>query len=125
VGGQFQIPKAEMLSIRAAVGFKYVTTMADNAHIRLTRLPVYLTGNWMAAKQLRLGAGIVNHQIIRYKADGFGEDIDLTGSTGPMFEVAYHGVALRYTSMKYKDQDNFNYSANSIGVSFSTTIPKR
>ena len=124
IGGQYQLPKAEQFALRAAVGYKYVTTMADNANIRLTRLPLYLTANWMPVKKLRLSAGIANHQNIQFKADGLGSDIDLTGSTGPTFEVAFHGVALRYTVMKYKDQDNYSYSANSVGISFSGYLTK-
>lgn len=122
VGGQLQLPKVEKFLLRATVGYKYVTTMADNAHIRLTRVPIHLTANWMAAKKLRLSAGLANHQNIKFKSDGMGEDVKLTSSTGPIFEIAFHGVGLTYTAMKYKDQTNLSYSANAIGVSFTTTI---
>jgi hypothetical protein len=125
VGGQFQLPKVEKLLFRATVGYKYVTTAAENAHIRLTRVPIHLTANWLAAKKLRLSAGLANHQAIQFKADGIGEDIKLKSATGPIFEVAYHGVGITYTAMKYKDHENLSYSANAIGVSFTTTIPKR
>jgi hypothetical protein len=125
VGGELQLPKLEKFLLRATVGYKYVTTMADNAHIRITRVPLHLTANWMAAKKLRLSAGIVNHQGIQFKADGIGDDIKLKSSTGAVFEIAYHGVGLTYTALKYKDQANVSYSANAIGVSFTATIPKR
>lgn len=125
VGGELQLPKLEKFLLRATVGYKYVTTMADNAHIRLTRVPLHLTANWMAAKKLRLSAGLVKHQHIKFNADGLGEDVQLKSSTGPVFEIAYHGVGLTYTALKYKDQANASYSANAIGVSFTATIPKR
>ena len=125
IGGQFQVPKAEKLLFRATVGYKYVTTAADNAHIRLTRVPINLTANWMALKNLRLGAGIANQQNIQFKADGLGQDAKLKSNTGPVFELAYHGVGLTYTAMNYKDQQNANYSANAFGLSFSTTISKK
>jgi hypothetical protein len=124
VGGQLQFPKVKQLFLRATVGYKYVTTMANNANIRLTRVPINLTANWMVVNKLRLSAGLVNHQNIQFKADGLGQDAKLTGSTGPIFEVAFHGLGLRYTAMTYKDQTNLSYSANSIGVSFTTTIPR-
>jgi len=124
LGGEYRLPKAEQFALRAAAGYKYVTTMADNANIRLTRFPLYLTANWMPVKKLRLGAGIANHQHIQFKADGWGSDIKLTGSTGPLFEAAFRGFALRYTVMKYKDQDNYSYSANSIGLSISGFLNK-
>jgi len=102
-----------------------VTTQADNAHIRLTRVPVQVTANWMATKKLRFGAGVLTHQAIRFKADGIGQDISFDGATGPTFEVAYSGIGLTYTAMTYKDQDKNTYSANAIGVSLTLAIPKR
>jgi hypothetical protein len=125
LGGEFRLPKAEKFSLRATAGYKYVTTAADNAHIRLTRIPLQLTGNWMAVKNIRLSAGIANHQNIQFNSDGLGENVTLKSTSGPLFEIAYHGVGLTYTSMKYKDQDNLSYAANPIGVSFTTTIGKR
>jgi hypothetical protein len=125
VGGEFQIPSVEKLLFHATVGYKYVTTQADNAHIRLTRVPVQVTANWMATKKLRFGAGVVTHQAIRFKADGIGQDISFDGATGPTFEVAYSGIGLTYTAMTYKDQDKNTYSANAIGVSLTLAIPKR
>lgn len=124
VGGQFQLPKVERFLLRATVGFKYVTTAADNVHIRLTRIPIQFTGNWMAAKKLRVGAGLAMHTNIKFKADGIGEDLTFAGASGPTFEVAYSGIGLTYTAMTYKDNYKNSYSANAIGLSFSLTIPK-
>ena len=99
--------------------------MATNAHIRLTRVPVILSANYMVAKKLRLSAGLTNHQVIQFKADGVGEDAKFKSAAGPIFEIAYHGIGLTYTTMNYKDSQNSSYSANSIGVSLSTTISKK
>lgn len=125
IGGEFQMPHVERLIFSATVGYKYVTTQADNVHIRLTRVPILVTGNWMATKKLRFGAGIATHQAIRFKTDGLGQDITFDGATGPTFEVAYSGIGLTYTAMMYKDQDKHQYSANAIGLSFTLAIPKR
>ncbi len=124
IGGQFQLPKEPRLLFRATVGFKYVTTQADNAHIRLTRVPLQFTANWMITDKIRLGTGIVSHQNIKFKADGIGQDITFSGANGPIFELAYRGIGLTFTLLKYKDQSNVTYSANAIGISFSTTIQK-
>jgi hypothetical protein len=125
IGGEFQVPHVESLLFQATVGYKYVTTKADNVHIRLTRVPIHFTANWMATKKLRLGAGIATHQAIRFKTDGLGEDISFNSATGPTFEVAYRGIGITYTAMTYKDQDKHSYSANAIGLSFTLAIPKR
>ncbi|WP_242926289.1 hypothetical protein [Pontibacter vulgaris] len=125
LGAQFQFPKLEKLLLRTTVGYKYVTTQADNAHIRLTRVPLQFTANWMATDKIRLGAGLVTHQAIRFKADGIGEDMTFKGASGPVFEVAYSIVGISYTAMKYTDQTNTTYSANSIGITFSGVFNKR
>lgn len=123
VGAQVQVPGAERLLFHASVGIKYVTTEADNAHIRLTRVPVLLTANWMAAKRLRLGTGLAMHRGIRFKADGIGEDLKFHGASGPVFEIAYSGIGLSYTAMQYKDEFDNKYSANAIGITFTGVIP--
>jgi hypothetical protein len=123
VGGQLEFPKAEKFLLRATVGYKYVTTAADNVHIRLTRIPIHFTANYMAAKKLRLGAGLAMHRNINFNSDGLGDDMKFHPANGPVFEVAYAGIGLTYTGMQYKDQLNNTYSANAIGLSFSLTIP--
>ena len=125
VGGAFQMPNVERLVFHATVGFKYVTTQADNVHIRLTRVPIQLTANWMATEKLRFGAGIASHQAIKFKADGIGKDLVFGGATGPTFEAAYSGIGLTYTVMRYQDQDKNAYSANAIGLSFTFAIPNK
>lgn len=125
VGGQYQIPGADKLLLRATVGIKYVTTAADNAHIRLIRFPVQLNANWMVAKKLLVGAGLATHRAVRFKADGIGDDIRFEPAYGPRFEISYAGVGLTYTPMKYKDDRNITYSANAIGLSLTGVFPKR
>jgi hypothetical protein len=123
-GMQFQIPKAEKFLLRGTVGYKFVTTKADNANITLTRIPLHFTGNFMATEKLRLGAGIVLHQGIKFKAGGLGQDIRFKNASGPIFEIAYYGIGISYTAMKYKDNDGNSYSANSFGITVSGVIPK-
>ena len=125
VGGEFQVPKVEKLLLRATVGYKYVTTAADNAHIRLTRVPLHFTANWMVTDHLRAGAGLAMHRGIQFKADGIGEDVTFRGANGPTFEVAYRGVGLVYTAMKYTDSYQKTYSASSVALGFTATLPRR
>lgn len=125
VGAEYQVPKVERLLFRATVGYKYVTTAADNVHVRLTRVPIQLTANWMLAANLRVGAGLALHRGIRLRADGLGEDIRFGGASGPTFDIAYRGVGLMYTAMKYTDQYHATYSANAVGIAFTAVIPRR
>ena len=125
VGAQFQIPTAEKFLLRTTVGYKYLTTEADNVHIRLTRVPIIATANYMVLNKLRVGAGIATHQAIKFNAGGIGDNMTFSGAAGPTFEVAYAGIGLSYTAMKYKDNMNNSYSANAFGFTFSATFPNK
>lgn len=125
IGGQLQIPGADKFLLRSTVGFKYVTTAADNVHVRLTRVPIVISGSYMLSPKLRFGAGLSMHRVIRFKSGGLGDDYKFQGANGPTFEIAYAGVGLNYTAMKYKDQSNNSYSANAVGLSYSIAIPNK
>jgi hypothetical protein len=118
-GGQVRLTKSEKLFLRGSVGFKYLTTKADNANIRLTRIPLQLSLNYMPAKKWRFATGIVSHQAINLKFDGLGQDAKFTSVPGLQFEAGYGLFALSYTVMKYKDANNASYRANAIGVTIS------
>lgn len=125
LGAQLQFPAIEKLALRGTIGFKYVTTQADNVHIRLTRVPIHLTANLLATDKVRIGAGLVMHRNIRFKADGLGSDFSIGNANGPIFEIAYSGIGISFTSMQYKDQANGTYSANAFGITFSGVFPKK
>lgn len=125
VGGELAIPGVESLRLRSTVGFKYVTTAADNAHIRLTRIPINISGNYVFNDTWRAAVGIAFHNNIRFNADGIGNDFSLNNASGPFVEIAYKWIGISYTSMTYEDEFGDAYSANSINVTFSGVIPKR
>ncbi|MFY7840501.1 MAG: hypothetical protein ACOVP7_09500 [Lacibacter sp.] len=118
-GGQLRLNKKENLFLRGSIGIKYLTTKADNAHIRLTRFPMALSVNYLPVKKLRLATGIVTHQGINLKFDGLGQDAKFTSVPGLQFEAGYGAFALSYTAMTYKDANNASYRANAIGVTIS------
>lgn len=122
VGGQLQLTKTELLFLRSSIGIKYVTTQANNANIRLTRFPFNNTLNAFIGKDFRLGAGVSIHTGIKFNGDGFVQNINFGSSAGPIFEFAYKGFGLSYTLMKYTDESNFAYNANSFGVTFSGVL---
>jgi hypothetical protein len=61
VGGQLEIANVKQLMLRATIGLKYNTTAAENANIRLTRLPVTLTPFWKINNDFRMGVGLTTH----------------------------------------------------------------
>lgn len=121
-GAQFRLNQKETFFLRSSIGIKYVTTKADNAHIRLTRIPLQLTFNYMPANKIRLAAGVVTHQAIRLKFDGVGDNSKLTSSPGMVLEAGYGLFALSYTFMTYKDNASRSFSANAIGITISGVL---
>lgn len=109
-------PKA---SLRATAGFKYVTTAADDYHIRFTRIPIALTANWMADKDIRLAAGYVTHKNILLNMDGFSDNITFTTNGGFVLEAAYGYFGLSFTNLTYKGESGEKYLAKALGFTFS------
>jgi hypothetical protein len=125
-GVAYQSPNFDKLSVRASVGIKYLTIQADNAHIRLTRVPLVLTAGVHPIPQLRIAAGLSSHQAIKVKFDGIGEDFVLEPTVAPTFEVTFRNIGLVYTPMKYTDEFGETYSANAFGVTFAYLfVPKK
>jgi hypothetical protein len=118
-GGQLRLNQSEKLFLRGSVGIKYLTTKADNAHIRLTRIPLQLSLNYVPAKKWRFATGIVSHQAINLNFDGLGQNAKFTSTPGLQLEAGYGLFALSYTLMTYKDANNAAYRANAIGVTIS------
>lgn len=125
VGGELQFAKVKQLMLRATIGIKYNTTAADNANIRLTRLPVHLTPFWRINDDFRLGVGVTTHMNAKLKGDGFVSDVNFTSSVGPRFEFGYKRIALTYTAINYEDEVGQSFSASSIGASVSFTFPNK
>ena len=111
--------------IRTTAGYKYVTTAANNANIRLTRFPIQLSGIVNLDKKWWLSAGFATQQGIRFKGDGFLDDLNLTTKGGATFGLGYNSIFLSYTGMKYKDNLQYEYNASSFGLGFLLPLKKR
>lgn len=122
VGTEIQFPAIDFLVLQATIGIKYVTTQADNAHIRLTRFPIEIGANYLITDDIRIGGGFSAHTNINLKADGIGPDLAFDNSGGPYFEASYAGFGLRYTNMSYTDEFGFDYDASSVGVFYKGVL---
>ncbi|WP_339922708.1 hypothetical protein [uncultured Cyclobacterium sp.] len=125
LGGQFNPFKTDKIFFRTLIGIKYNTTAAENANIRLTRLPLNLIGYYRIANDFRLGIGGTSHFNVKLKGDGFIPDVAFTSGLGSRFEFGYKAIALTYTNLKYKDLAKVNYSASSLGLSASIIFPNK
>jgi len=125
VGGQLEFSKVKNFMLRASIGIKYNTTAANNANIRLTRIPINLIPYWKIKNDFRFGIGITSHQSIKLKGDGFVSDVAFTSTIGPRIEFGYKWVALNYTSINYKADSIDEFSASSIGLAISFVFPNK
>ena len=124
-GGELALGQSEKFRLRGSLGFKYLTTQADNVHIRLTRVPIQLTANYMVTDKIRLGAGLVMHQSIRLNLGGLAANQAFQPATGFIVEASYRGVGLSFTPMTYQDLDGTSYNASAIGLTFSGSFSKK
>lgn len=110
------------LDVRALVGYKYVSTRANNADIHVDRvtlelLPAYrFDGLWWA------GAGLVKHSSIRLNADGFAPNVHFNSKVGAELQLGWSFLALTYTSLKYQDDAGRSYDASNIGLRISSAF---
>lgn len=125
LGGELQFANLKQFMIRSAISLKWTPTAADDANIMFLRFPVHLTPFWKINDDFRFGVGITTHLNPKLRGDGFFPDVSYTSNTNPRFEFGYKWAALTYTPMKYTDQDGEVFSGNSIGFSFSGTLPNR
>ncbi len=123
VGAQFEFRQTRKFVLRTSIGYKYLTTAADNVHIRLTRVPLQFTANFLPTEKFRLGAGLATHTGIKFNSGGLGENMSFKSNVGPVIEFAYNGMGLSFTALRYKDQYNTSYAANAFGFTFSGVIP--
>lgn len=121
VGGELFFSELKKTSLRATVGFKYVTTKATNYSITLTRIPIDFSANYRFAKDFRLAAGIVSHQNIKFNTDGLAANENFSADLGSKIEIAWKWIGLSYTFMDYKDALNNSYNANAFGITLSSS----
>ena len=125
-GGLVVYPTAvPQLGLQGTIGFKYVTTAADNANITLTRVPVDARATWSFTPDVSLGAGLTYHRAIKFRGDGFLQDVAFDPSFGASLRVGWRWIAATYTSMTYVDDLGFEYDATAFGIALSAELGKR
>lgn len=125
VGGILRPAADSPLSLRGTMGIKYVTSAADNANVRFTRIPVELVGSYQHPRGFRGGAGVVYHTGNSFKGDGFFADETFAAATGVTAELGYKAVALTYTALSYKVQGGPSLDGGSIGLQLLWTPSRK
>jgi hypothetical protein len=125
VGALFRPREGSPLDVRATIGYKFVTTAAENADISLTRVPMELIATYRVAPDWTVGGGLSRHTAIHFDGGGFAPNVDFDDATGVTLELAWRGVTLSYTTMTYTDEADQNFGAGAIGLSYRWVASKR
>jgi hypothetical protein len=119
------IPMSKKFSIRTLVGFKFVTTAANNANITLTRFPLQVSGVLKLDEKWWMSAGLATQAGINFKGDWVLNSFKLTTKGGPTFGLGYKQFFVSYTGMKYTDDQQYDYNASSFGLGFLIPLKKK
>jgi hypothetical protein len=116
VGGYFKPEESSPFSLRATVGYKFVTTAASNADIGIDRIVYELVGDYDWPTGWHVGAGLARHTNIKFDADGFGRNMSFDDATGVTAELGWKWISLSYTAIDYKDELGRKWNAGSVGL---------
>lgn len=109
-------------ALRGTVGYKFVTTAAENADIRLDRIPLELLATYTFPSGVHIGGGFVRHTGIRFHGDGFAPDVDFDDANGVTVQAGWRWIAATFTSMTYTDEFGNEYDASGGGLSVSAAF---
>jgi hypothetical protein len=118
-GGYVRPSEKVPIEIAAIVGYKYVTTAADNADINLSRTVLKLNATYWLNDDWFVTAGLTHHIGPELDGDGFFEDLSFDDATGVSAEVGWRWIALRYTKIEYSMPGFEDTDASSVGLSFT------
>ncbi len=123
LGGYFRPIETSSFELQGLLGYKFVTTAATNADIKVTRLVTQLLGVYRFDNGMYLGGGLVRHSNVELDGDGFFEDMEFDDATGVNLEIGWRWIALHYTRMDYAVEggffDGIEVDASNIGLRFS------
>jgi len=115
--GRYIRPNNGPMMYSGGLGFKYVTTAADNANIHLTRFVLDARVDRAIVNGFWVGVGPVAHVGTKLSMDDLGPDVSFDPSLGLNARIGWQYLSLTYTYMSYKDEFGGNYDASGIGFS--------
>jgi len=118
-GGYLRPVEGSHFEIRGLVGYKFLSSAASNARLRLTRIVRQVTGNWRFHNEFSVGAGVVQHSGLVLHGDDYFRDRDFRTSTGMATQVGWRFATLQYTNMRYVDKVGNDFDASTVGVALT------
>ena len=119
IGGYVRPVESTPFELSAVLGYKYVTTAADNADINVSRVVLKANATWWFDNGWFVTGGVTHHASPELDGDGFFEDIPFDNATGFSAEVGWRWIALRYTKIEYSHPALEDIDASSVGLSFT------
>jgi hypothetical protein len=119
LGGWFRPIEDSPFELQAALGYKYVTTAADNADINVSRTTLQLNAVYRFANDWYLSGGLIHHMGPELNGDGFFEDIEFDDATGFGAEVGWKWIGLHVTTLDYSADGYEDADAGYVGVRFT------
>ncbi len=123
-GGWFRPIADHPFEIQALIGFKYVTSAAENADINVSRVVLELDALYRFENDWWTSIGLTHHAGPELDGDDFFEDISFDDATGVTFGVGWKWIGLHYTSIEYSSEFFEDVDASSVGLSFTYQFGK-
>jgi hypothetical protein len=118
-GGWFKPVEDLPFELQGALGYKYVTTAATNADVKVTRTTLQLNAVYRFDNDWYLAGGLIRHMGPELDGDGFFEDIEFDDANGLSLEVGWKWIGLHITQLDYSSDEYEDADAGSIGVRFT------
>lgn len=121
-GIQLRLPSLDRFMLHATVGYKYWRTITDDAHVRMTRIPLHLTAHYWLNDNFRVGLGALTDRNIQFRGDGLAEDTEYDPSFGMKLEIGWRNLALGYTRMNYHRLGDRERCAGGFGLTYLVAL---
>ncbi len=117
VGAHYR-PENSKFDFLGTIGYKYVTTAANNADIHLDRVVFKLAAYYDLTDTWWVSAGPVWHTGVHLKGDGFTSDVNFSDAVGFNFSVGWRWIGIGYTNMSYEAERPFvgKVDASNFGI---------
>lgn len=117
IGAHYR-PEGWVVDFSGTIGYKYVSTKASNADIRISRTVLELLAIYDPNETWWAAAGVVRHSGVEFDTDGFGANQDLGSATGLTLQAGWKWIGLTYVNMEYQETNRWRrkYDASSIGL---------
>ncbi len=125
IGGYFRPVETSPFEIEASIGYKYVTTKANNADIHVSRTLLQLDGYYRWPNGFYLGGGLMAHLNPKLSGDGFFEDVAFDTATGVNAEIGWRWISLHYANIKYSNEFVNDIDASHVGLRFTYRFGQR